>query len=59
MKGWSLVRKEDGGIIKIGLSGIEGYVTVFETKKGLLEMIGDGLEYDEEVRRVEVTVVEK
>jgi hypothetical protein len=53
VKGWSLINKDTGKIIKIGLNKGEIYVLAFETKKGLLEYIGKS-EYDEEIKRVEI-----
>lgn len=56
MKGWSLVNKDTGKIIKIGFVAKEvtPYAMVFNTKKGLLGAIDGVVEYDEVVRRVEV-----
>ena len=54
IKMWCLVNKKKGHIIQIGIND-NTFVVGFATKKGLLSYV-DSIDYDEEIKRIGVTI---
>ena len=54
IKMWCLVNKEKDRIISIGGGG--GFAVGFDTKKDLIAAIDGHVEYDEEIRKIEIKV---